>query len=156
MLSLPTTIVPMAIEAGKKLGAVSAGLILAHIAKTTLLEPNSEGKTLLEDKPLYNGIGAVASLAGAALIKNPLAQMACLGSAAYFGIRTLNKVTDSLSGLGSDGAPSKIKEYLQKYLPNLSGLGEISMPVPMQLPMQNYLPESSQVVRKTLKSATWD
>lgn len=154
MLSLPTPTI--AIESSKKLGSVAAGLILANVAKTVLLEPNSEGKTMIEDKPLYNGIGAAASLAGAMLVKNPYVQLGLLGSAAFFGIRTLNKVTDSLTGLGNDGSPSKVKEYLQKYLPNLSGLGEISMPVPMQLPMQNYLPESSQVMRKQIKSATWD
>lgn len=156
MLPLPQQTINKAVEAGKMLGSVAGGFILANVAKVTFLEPSSEGKTLLEDKTLYNGIAAAASIGGAIFVKNTYARLALAGFGTYFTFRTANKIVNSLKGLGDDGAPSKIKEYLQKYLPNLSGLGEISMPVPMQLPMQNYLPEASTTVRRTQKVATWD
>jgi hypothetical protein len=154
---IPQKLIPA--DAGKSLqsfGSIAAGLLLANIAKIVLLTPKDDGTTIVEDKVLHNGLGALGAFIGGMYVKNPALKLGLFSIATFFGIRSLNKVADSLTGLGNDGTPSKIKEYMQKYLPNLSGLGEISMATPFQLPMQNYLPEASQMARKTPQTSTWD
>jgi hypothetical protein len=154
---IPPKLIPA--DAGKSLasfGSIAAGFLLANIAKVLLLTPNDKGNTLVEDKLLVNGAGSLISFAIGMYVKNPALKLGMFSIATFFGIRSANKIVDKLTGLGNDGAPSKIKEYMQKFLPNLTGLGEISMATPFQLPMQNYLPEASQVDRKVAKATTWD
>ena len=108
-------------------GGVSTGLVTANVLKNVLFVPGEgKEKPLIPDNVGTNLAGMALGFAGAAFIKNNFAQIACASIAAFFGLRSINKGTESLQGLGEaeDGGTgesfkSKIAKGLKFMIPNL-------------------------------------
>lgn len=77
------------------------------------------------NKPMVNGGITVAAILGAAAIKNPKyswAQRLILGLGLYFGVKTLNNLTEgAVAGLQGMGVavPDSVKKIIAKVVPSL-------------------------------------
>ncbi|MDI1233174.1 MAG: hypothetical protein PSX81_02705 [bacterium] len=119
MLAIPNT--KQIINAGTSTGAIGVGLIVGKILQSTVMK-NAEGKGFIPDNLITN-IAAMAVLAiGSILVPNKFASLVLAATAGYFLIRSVNKGTEKLSGLGS--ITGGVKDFLAKYVPQLGEADE--------------------------------
>lgn len=82
-------------------------------------------QVIKSNKPMVNGGITVAAILGAAAIKNPKyswAQRLILGLGLYFGVKTLNNLTEgAVAGLQGMGVvvPDSVKKIISKVVPSL-------------------------------------
>lgn len=147
------------VDGGITLASLAGGFIVANTAKMFLMEPKADGsKAIVEDSVTLNVVASLATAGASIMIptdekkkKNMPIKLGLMAMSMFFAVRSINKVTDKLTGLGNDGQPSAIKEFLSKYIPRLGGIGEISdanytMPT-------IYLPENAVSERRITQQA---
>lgn len=117
MLAVPNT--KQLIEASSNVGAIGLGLIVGKVLQTTIMK-NAEGKGFIPDSLMTNGAAAAILAVGSILVPNKFLSLVMAATAGYFLIRTVNKGTATLSGLGT--LSGNFKDILTKYVPQLNGV----------------------------------
>ena len=107
-------------EAGKSVAVVGGGLILGNAMKNLLMSPREDKKSIIPDTVITNGLVAAGALVGASFTKGTVLPILLASLSAYFGIRTINKGTESVavSGLGNETVNSIVKA-VNKWVPQL-------------------------------------
>lgn len=149
-----------------KVGTVGGGLVVAHVGRQALMGTDllKRDTPIIKDTVATNGAAVAVSVIGAVLanqlLKSSMREhvvLACAGAGSYFLIRTINKLTDGLNGLGeTTEKANSIKDFLNKIIPRLDGLGNVASttsaaewqrmldsyqaPVPTTLPVQIQRP----------------
>jgi len=106
------------VESSKSVGVVAAGLVAGNAAKKLLMTPRGEKGPLIPDTTIANGAVFAGTLIGASMVQNSNLSLFLASLSAYFGIRTLNKGTEAVAGLGNPTA-NRVASTVRQWLPDL-------------------------------------
>ncbi len=129
--------------AGLFVGVIGGYAVQNFLMKERTAKDGTVKAPIIKDTVLFNSLGILLGLGVATTTSSPFLKFIGLGVATIFAIRTVNRVTDGLSGI--NGLNGGLKTILDKYVPKINGVA-FDMPMgnmdytnePLMLPMSGY------------------